>query len=78
MPARQVLIINDSFSLFVGGTAYQDDIATLRKGCQIAVGTVGRLADLAQKKHLKMDNVQFFALDEADKLMDDCFSEGIK
>jgi len=37
----------------------------------IIVGTPGRLLHLIRDKHLKMDKLKFFVLDESDKLVDE-------
>lgn len=50
----------------------------MRKGCQVAVGTSGRLVHLVKSKILNMSKVELFVLDEADKLMEDSFKNEIK
>ena len=42
----------------------------LRGGVDIVSGTPGRLMDLAQSGKLQLGEVQFFILDEADRLLD--------
>ncbi|KAI6175372.1 hypothetical protein M3Y97_00681900 [Aphelenchoides bicaudatus] len=59
--------------LFVGGTDLNQDIDLLKKGCQLAVGTCGRIAQLIKFKVLHLKEVQLFVLDEADKLMEEDF-----
>ncbi|NUU07495.1 DEAD/DEAH box helicase [Leifsonia sp. C5G2] len=53
-----------------GGKAYEGQIAQLKAGAQIVVGTPGRLLDLAGQRMLNLDNVQEMVLDEADKMLD--------
>src|SRR3984957_10100596 len=51
-----------------GGRAYEPQIEALRAGADIVVGTPGRLLDLVQQRHLKLDEVSMLVLDEADEM----------
>ncbi|QIZ98366.1 DEAD/DEAH box helicase [Leifsonia sp. PS1209] len=53
-----------------GGKAYEGQIAQLKSGAQIVVGTPGRLLDLAGQRLLNLSNVREMVLDEADKMLD--------
>ena len=53
-----------------GGKAYEGQIAQLKEGAQIVVGTPGRLLDLASQRLLNLGNVREMVLDEADKMLD--------
>ncbi len=53
-----------------GGRAYEPQIAALKAGCDVVVGTPGRLLDLAQQGHLKLGHVRCLVLDEADEMLD--------
>ena len=53
-----------------GGRAYEPQIAALRKGVDIVVGTPGRLLDLAEQRHLALGRVNALVLDEADEMLD--------
>ncbi|MBI5160507.1 MAG: DEAD/DEAH box helicase [Micrococcales bacterium] len=53
-----------------GGKAYEGQIAELKAGAQIVVGTPGRLLDLAGQRLLSLANVRVMVLDEADKMLD--------
>lgn len=53
-----------------GGRAYEPQIAALRAGIDIAVGTPGRLLDLARQHHLELGGVRTLVLDEADEMLD--------
>jgi superfamily II DNA/RNA helicase len=53
-----------------GGRAYEPQIDALRRGIDVAVGTPGRLLDLAQQGHLVLGNVRTLVLDEADEMLD--------
>jgi superfamily II DNA/RNA helicase len=53
-----------------GGRAYEPQLAELRKGVDIVVGTPGRLLDLAEQRHLVLGRVSMLVLDEADEMLD--------
>ena len=53
-----------------GGKAYEGQIAALKAGAQIVVGTPGRLLDLAKQKLMDLSKVRFMVLDEADEMLD--------
>jgi superfamily II DNA/RNA helicase len=53
-------------------------IQLLKKGCQLAIGTCGRIAQLIKLKVLQLSEVQLFVLDEADKLMEEDFVKQVK
>ena len=53
-----------------GGRAYEPQIAALRSGVDVVVGTPGRLLDLVQQGHLVLDQVSVLVLDEADEMLD--------
>ena len=53
-----------------GGRPYEPQIAALRRGVEIVVGTPGRLLDLAEQGHLVLGAVGALVLDEADEMLD--------
>jgi superfamily II DNA/RNA helicase len=53
-----------------GGKAYEGQVAELKAGAQIVVGTPGRLLDLAGQRLLSLKDVETMVLDEADKMLD--------
>ncbi|WP_213813844.1 DEAD/DEAH box helicase [Glaciihabitans sp. dw_435] len=53
-----------------GGKAYEGQVADLKDGAQVVVGTPGRLLDLASQRMLSLKNVKVMVLDEADKMLD--------
>jgi translation initiation factor 4A len=61
----------------VGGTAIRDDVRILQEGVHVVVGTPGRVYDMAQRRALRLDNVQLFVLDEADEMLSRGFKEQI-
>jgi superfamily II DNA/RNA helicase len=53
-----------------GGRAYEPQLAALRRGVDVVVGTPGRLLDLAEQRHLVLGRVKALVLDEADEMLD--------
>ncbi len=53
-----------------GGRPYESQIAALREGVDVVVGTPGRLLDLAKQNHLILGKVGVLVLDEADEMLD--------
>ncbi|MFE1597184.1 DEAD/DEAH box helicase [Nocardia sp. NPDC058705] len=53
-----------------GGRPYDTQIADLRKGVDVVVGTPGRLLDLANQGHLILGKIGVLVLDEADEMLD--------
>ncbi len=57
-------------ALVVGGEPMGAQIKQLQKGCQIVVGTPGRILDLVKEKWLQLGWVEFAVLDEADEMLE--------
>lgn len=53
-----------------GGVSKHDQIRDIQKGVHIVVATPGRLLDLVNDAYLDLSNVDYFVLDEADRLLD--------
>jgi ATP-dependent RNA helicase RhlE len=53
-----------------GGIDIRPQIMELRRGIEILVATPGRLLDHIQQKSLNLGQVEFFVLDEADRMLD--------
>ncbi|MEN7972274.1 MAG: DEAD/DEAH box helicase [Verrucomicrobiota bacterium] len=64
--------------LIHGGTEYEDQILTLREGVDILVATPGRMLDLIDRKALKLDQIEVFVVDEADRMLDMGFAPDIR
>ena len=60
---------------FVGGSNVRDDIAQLRKGVHIVIGTPGRVFHMLSKGYLNTDRLKLFVLDEADVMLDAGFKD---
>lgn len=61
-----------------GGVSQFNQVNTLRRGVDILIATPGRLLDLMQQGHIKLNQVEFFVLDEADRMLDMGFIHDIK
>ena len=61
-----------------GGVSQKPQVQSLRKGIDVLVATPGRLLDLIQQGHVNLDYVEFFVLDEADRMLDMGFIRDIK
>lgn len=63
---------------FYGGQSINEQITKLRKGVDIAVGTPGRILDLIKRRFLKLANVKYVVLDEADEMLNMGFLEDVE
>ncbi len=52
-----------------GGQSYTPQLAALRRGAQVVVGTPGRVIDHLQRGTLKLDRLAHLVLDEADEML---------
>jgi len=59
----------------IGGQSIGDQLLDIQKGCDIVVATTGRLLDIINKKQINLEKIEFFVLDEADKMLDLGFME---
>ncbi|MEP0803962.1 MAG: DEAD/DEAH box helicase [Chloroflexota bacterium] len=53
-----------------GGVGADRQVKALRQGVEILVATPGRLLDLVQQRHAKMNHIEVLVLDEADRMFD--------
>ncbi|MCB5288234.1 MAG: DEAD/DEAH box helicase [Candidatus Cloacimonetes bacterium] len=89
-PTRELAIqIGESFSTYgkytgikntviFGGVNQGKQTDALRRGVDILVATPGRLLDLIDQGYVRLNNVQYFVLDEADRMLDMGFIHDIK
>ena len=61
-----------------GGVGFGNQTAALRQGVDIVVACPGRLEDLMQQGHCRLDRVEVAVLDEADHMSDMGFLPGVK
>ncbi|HTN76263.1 MAG TPA: DEAD/DEAH box helicase [Pirellulaceae bacterium] len=89
-PTRELAVqIADSFSCYgrhvhfrmttvFGGVGQGPQVRALTNGVHVVVATPGRLLDLIEQGYLKLDKVEVFVLDEADRMFDMGFLPDIK
>jgi ATP-dependent RNA helicase DeaD len=53
-----------------GGTDIEKQAKKLSNGCDIVVGTPGRIIDMNKRGHLNLQEISIFCLDEADRMLD--------
>ncbi|KAF4994420.1 hypothetical protein FGRMN_5839 [Fusarium graminum] len=59
-----------------GGVPVREQISLLSKGCDVLVGTPGRLVDFIQRpKNLTLRRLRYMVIDEADELLNDDWAE---
>lgn len=61
-----------------GGAPFHTQARALHRGAQIVVGTPGRVIDHLERRTLKLDQVRFLALDEADEMLRMGFAEDVE
>ncbi len=61
-----------------GGQSYGPQFQQLERGAQVVVGTPGRLMDHLRRKSLKLGDLSFCVLDEADEMLNMGFLEDIQ
>jgi ATP-dependent RNA helicase RhlE len=89
-PTRELAAqIGDSFATYgrhlkiehrviFGGVNENPQIRALRAGIDVLVATPGRLLDLMGRGHVDLDAVDFFVLDEADRMLDMGFVRDVR
>lgn len=89
-PTRELAIqIEESFQAYgkyidlrhlviFGGVSQFNQVSALRRGVDILVATPGRLLDLMNQNHVSLRDIQFFVLDEADRMLDMGFVHDVK
>jgi len=65
-------------TLVFGGVGESPQIKSISVGTDILVATPGRLLDLMSNKHVFLDQVETFVLDEADRMLDMGFAPDVK
>ncbi len=61
-----------------GGQAISLQLRSLKKGVDIVVGTPGRILDHLQRRTLKLKNISYLVLDEADEMLNMGFLEDVQ
>ena len=61
-----------------GGSSYVPQLAGLKRGAQIVVGTPGRVIDHLEKGSLDLSHLDYLVLDEADEMLQMGFAEDVE
>jgi ATP-dependent RNA helicase RhlE len=89
-PTRELAIqIGESFTTYgkytnlkntviFGGVPQRPQTNILKRGVDVLVATPGRLLDLIDQNYISLENVKYFVLDEADRMLDMGFINDIK
>ena len=67
-----------SATLVIGGVSMGAQVRALLNGVDVLVATPGRLLDLVQSNALRLGEVEFLVLDEADRMLDMGFIHDIR
>ena len=89
-PTRELAIqIDESFAAYgrfmnlrhtvvFGGVSQGNQVGTLKAGVDVLIATPGRLLDLHNQGYVKLNDLQIFVLDEADRMLDMGFIHDVK
>ncbi|MHA4808651.1 DEAD/DEAH box helicase [Flavitalea flava] len=89
-PTRELAIqIDESFAnygkytglkhlVIFGGVPQHPQVQALQRGIDILVATPGRLLDLIDQRYISLSDIQFFVLDEADRMLDMGFVHDVR
>lgn len=70
--------IKFSQTLIYGGVGARGQVNAMRQGVDVLVATPGRLLDLIEQGHVSLAGVEFFVLDEVDRMLDMGFLRDVK
>jgi ATP-dependent RNA helicase RhlE len=70
--------LNLRHAVVFGGVSQVPQVSALRKGIDILIATPGRLLDLMQQGFIRINHIEIFVLDEADRMLDMGFINDIK
>ncbi len=65
-------------AVIYGGVGQNPQVQKMVRGVHILVATPGRLLDLIGQGHIELDNISFFVLDEADRMLDMGFIRDVR
>jgi len=67
-----------SHTVIFGGVGQGPQVQALRRGLDVVVATPGRLLDLMNQGHIRLDQIELFILDEADRMLDMGFIPSVR
>ncbi len=65
-------------TVIYGGVGQHPQVQALSKGVHVVVATPGRLLDLMNQRHVRLDRIEVLVLDEADRMLDMGFLPDLK
>lgn len=89
-PTRELAVqVHDSFATYgqnlklkytvvFGGVGQTPQVKAMSRGVDVLVATPGRLLDLINQNHIRLDQLEVFVLDEADRMLDMGFIHDVK
>lgn len=69
---------NLNCTVIFGGVGQGPQVTALRNGVDAVIATPGRLLDLMNQGHISLRDVEFFVLDEADRMLDMGFVNDVR
>lgn len=69
---------NLKYEVIFGGVSQNSQVRSLQSGVDVLIATPGRLLDLISQKFVHLNQLQFFVLDEADRMLDMGFLNDVK
>ena len=70
--------LNLKRTVILGGVSQNSQVNVMSRGVDILVATPGRLLDLVQQKHVRLDAVDVLIIDEADRMFDMGFIRDVR
>ena len=70
--------IKISTTCVYGSSSIESQIKSIKRGTEIVVGTPGRVKDLIKRNVLKLSEIKYFVLDEADEMLSMGFQEELE
>jgi ATP-dependent RNA helicase RhlE len=70
--------LNLKMAVILGGVSQNSQINATKHGVDILVATPGRLLDLINQRHIRLDTVSTFIVDEADRMLDMGFIRDVR
>ena len=65
-------------TVIFGGVNQKSQVRALKRGVDILVATPGRLLDLMAQRHVSLKHLEYFVLDEADRMLDMGFIHDVR
>ncbi len=70
--------LKQKYAVIFGGVGQGNQVRDLAQGVDVLVATPGRLLDLIEQRYIRLDSVEIFVLDEADRMLDMGFLQDVK